>query len=99
MFKKFILGHLKFLFVGEWVVWGRSPPAAEGGKILGLIKTPLNKRITDGWEGGLFHDHRYHRIFYGTQKMQSVPQVKIMDGWEGGYFTTVGKKEKNFWVR
>ena len=21
----------------------------------------------------------YHRIFYGTQKMQSVPQVKIMD--------------------
>ena len=21
----------------------------------------------------------YHRIFYGTQKMQSIPQVKIMD--------------------
>ena len=33
--------YFKISFVGKRWVWGRSPPAAEGGKILGLIKPPL----------------------------------------------------------
>ena len=42
----------------------------------GMVDSALESWDLILYDGKIFG---YHRIFYGTQKMQSVPQVKIMD--------------------
>ena len=70
--------HMKTSFKGHYwgCFWTSNRDISGSNRDMDMVESAL-----ESWDFILYDDKNfgYHRIFYGTQKMQRVPQVKMVN--------------------